>query len=229
MRLRVAANAVLFSWAFALAAVTSVCAACVFYVDRPVAIWAAAHFGFPRPALVGYPWLTMASMFVVLVIAGRSAEGRGLSRLSQALLLSGFALAWGVCTTELLLKPLFGRLQPWEWFARGTYAFQWLSDGNMGSFPSGHSVQMAAIGTVFWNFYPRWRWVYTSVILVVSTALVAGNWHYMSDVIAGLFVGVTAGLVVEAIWSMHYRPTAAAMSTEREDRSQGAQAIVPKD
>jgi len=31
---------------------------------------------------------------------------------------------------------------------------------------------------------------------------VFGNWHYVSDVIAGLFVGVTAGLIVPALWNI---------------------------
>ena len=193
--------AVLVRWIIAFIAVVGICVICVLYLDRPVAALAAAHFGFPRAALLGYPWLTSASMIAVLVIAERSAEGRGLSRLSRALVLSGFALAWGVCTAELLLKPLFGRLPPLEWFTHGAYAFQWFSHADEASFPSGHAVQMAAVGTVFWSAYPRWRWVYASATLVLSVALVAGNWHYTSDVIAGLFVGLTAGMIVQALWS----------------------------
>ena len=196
-----AGPALLVRWTIAFAAVVGICVVCVLYLDRPVAALAAAHFGFPRPALLGYPWLTSASMIAVLVIAERSAEGRGLSRLSRALVLSGFALAWGVCTAELLLKPLFGRLPPLEWFTHGAYAFQWFSHADEASFPSGHAVQMAAVATVFWSAFPGWRWVYGSATLVLSVALIAGNWHYVSDVIAGLFVGLTAGMIVQALWS----------------------------
>jgi membrane-associated phospholipid phosphatase len=181
--------------------VCGACAICIFCVDRSVANWAATLVGFPRPALLDYPWLTLILMFAVLVIAERAAEGRGLSHLSQALFLSGFALAWGVCTTEFVLKPLFGRQPPSEWIAHGIFAFHWFFRTDNGSFPSGHSVQMAAVGTVFWNAYPHWRWAYGAAILLLSAALVAGNWHYVSDVIAGLFVGVTAGLIVEALWN----------------------------
>jgi membrane-associated phospholipid phosphatase len=133
-------------------------------------------------------------------VALRAADGRGLSQSSQALALSGFALAWGVCTTEFLLKPFFQRVPPAEWFAHGTSAVQWFSREDNGSFPSGHAAQLAAVGTILWSAYRRWRWIYVGITLLLSAVLVAGNWHYVSDVIAGLFVGVTAGLIVQGLW-----------------------------
>jgi membrane-associated phospholipid phosphatase len=155
---------------------------------------------FPRPMLVNYPWLTLAAMLAVLVVAGRASTGRGLSRLAQTLVLSGFALAWGVSLTEFVLKPLFGRMPPYEWVTHGTYTFIWLFQTDNGTFPSGHAVQMAAVTTVFWRAYPGWRWLCVGLPLLLSTVFVMGNWHYVSDVIAGLFVGVTAGLVVPMLW-----------------------------
>jgi membrane-associated phospholipid phosphatase len=174
---------------------------CIFFVDRAVAGWAAGLFGFPRPALLNYPWLTLAAMLAILVVAGWAAEGRGISHLSQTLVLSGFALAWGVCTTEFLLKPLFGRQPPAGWVIHGTYVFSWLLPTDNSTFPSGHAVQMAAVATVFWRAYPGWRWLCVGLPLLFSAAFVLGNWHYVSDVIAGLFVGVTAGLIVQALWN----------------------------
>jgi membrane-associated phospholipid phosphatase len=194
-------RALLVRWTAALIVVAGACVLSVHYLDQPVAAAAAAKFGFPRPDLLSYPWLTLALMFAVLVIAERTAEGRSISRMSRALALSGFALAWGVCTTEFLLKPLFGRVPPSDWFVHGTTVFRWLSRADDASFPSGHAVQMAAVATVFWDAYPQWRWVYAGATLVLSMALVVGNWHYLSDVIAGLFVGVTAGLIVQALWN----------------------------
>lgn len=173
---------------------------CILFVDRPVASWAAGFYGFPRPLLLNYPWLTLALMLVVLVIAGRASAGRGVSHLSQTLVLSGFALAWGVCTTEFVLKPIFGRQPPYEWVAHGTYVFSWLFHTDNGTFPSGHAVQMAAVAAVFWRAYPGWRWLCASLPLLFSAVFVLGNWHYVSDVIAGLFVGLTAGVIVQALW-----------------------------
>lgn len=189
-------------WLCAFAAVCAACVFCILFVDRPVAGWAAGMFGFPRPALLNYPWLTLAAMLAILALAGREHQRQGLSKLSQALVLSGFALAWGVCTTEFLLKPLFGRQPPEEWVIHGTYVFSWLLGTENSSFPSGHAVQLAAIATVFWRAYPIWRWLSAGPPLLLSAVFVLGNWHYVSDVIAGLFIGVTAGLIVEALWNM---------------------------
>jgi membrane-associated phospholipid phosphatase len=187
-------------WLCAFAAVSAVCVFCILYVDRPVASWAARFDNVPRPMLVNYPWLTLAAMLAILVIAGRVSRGRGLSVLTQTLMLSGFALAWGVCLTEFVLKPLFGRQPPYEWVAHGTYVFSWLFQTDNGTFPSGHAVQMAAVAAVFWRAYPGWRWLCVGLPLAFSSLFVMGNWHYVSDVIAGLFVGVTAALVVQTLW-----------------------------
>ena len=188
-------------WLGGFAFAAAACAFCVRYIDRPVSSWAGSLFGTPRPELLTYPWLIMAMMFAVLCFAERRAEGRGLSHLAQTLVLAGFALAWGVCTDEFLLKPFFGRMPPVEWLLRGNYYFHWFFKSENGSFPSGHSVQLAAIATVFWSAYPRWRWFYICAIAVLSVCLVAGNWHFVSDVISGLFVGLTAGLIVQALWT----------------------------
>lgn len=188
-------------WLCAFAAVSAACAICILFVDRPVSSWAAGLFGFPRPVLLNYPWLTLAAMFAILAMAGRAAQGRGLSHLARALVLSGFALAWGVCTTEYLLKPVFGRQPPSDWVSHGTYVFSWLFQTDNGTFPSGHAVQLAAVATVFWRAYPGWRWLCIAAPLFFSAVFVLGNWHYVSDVVAGLFLGVTAGLVVQALWN----------------------------
>lgn len=189
-------------WLCAFAAVSAACVFSIFYIDRPVASWAAGVFGFPRPALLNYPWLTLAAMLAILVVAGQAVQRNSLSHLSRTLVLSGFALAWGVCTTEFLLKPMFGRQPPAEWVIHGTYVFSWLLPTDNSSFPSGHAVQMAAVATVFWRAYPPWRRLCVGLPLLFSAVFVFGNWHYVSDVIAGLFVGVTAGLIVPALWNI---------------------------
>jgi membrane-associated phospholipid phosphatase len=196
-------------WLCAFAAVSLACVLCIRFVDRPVSRWTAAEFGFPRPALLNYPWLILAAMLTILAVAGLAVRGRGLSRLSQTLVLASFALAWGVCATDFLLKPLFGRQPPTDWVIHGTYVFSWLFQTDNGTFPSGHAVQMAAVATVFWKAYPRWRWLCAGLPVLLSALFVLGNWHYVSDAIAGLFLGVTAGLMVEALWDGTVRSAAA--------------------
>jgi membrane-associated phospholipid phosphatase len=33
--------------------------------------------------------------------------------------------------------------------------------------------------------------------------LIAGDWHFVSDVIAGTFVGVSAGILAGEVWLAH--------------------------
>jgi len=41
------------------------------------------------------------------------------------------------------------------------------------------------------------------LLMAGMAILVAGDWHYLSDVVGGTFVGVTAGLTTGALWREH--------------------------
>ena len=57
------------------------------------------------------------------------------------------------------------------------------------SFPSGHmSVTLAAM-TCLWFFYPKFRWLYSLIALCVAIGLLLMNYHFLSDVIAGSYLG----------------------------------------
>ena len=46
---------------------------------------------------------------------------------------------------------------------------------------------------VFWICYPRWRLLYVSAASAVGLLLIVGNYHFLSDVIAGAFLGIVVG------------------------------------
>ena len=50
---------------------------------------------------------------------------------------------------------------------------------------------------------PRTRPFMVILLGIGSVALVVGNWHYVGDVIAGAFVGSTAGYVAAELWNRH--------------------------
>jgi membrane-associated phospholipid phosphatase len=54
--------------------------------------------------------------------------------------------------------------------------------------------------TVLWICYPRLRAVYVLLIAVVATGLMGANYHFLSDVIAGGFLGVSIGYFAIALW-----------------------------
>ena len=42
-----------------------------------------------------------------------------------------------------------------------------------------------------WRFYPRWRFLYVTFLVLLAASLIILDFHFLSDVIAGLVVGLT--------------------------------------
>ncbi|MDI1346986.1 MAG: hypothetical protein PSV22_23275, partial [Pseudolabrys sp.] len=62
-----------------------------------------------------------------------------------------------------------------------------------------------AVISVLWMFYPKLRAVYLLVFLAVVIGLIGANYHFLSDIIAGAFVGVSTAWMATALWQA-YRP-----------------------
>lgn len=124
---------------------------------------------------------------------------------------AAFVCSLSVIATEVAkdqLKFLFGRTWPESWtgsnpsFIRdGVYGFNFLQGGgSYQSFPSGHMAAVCAILSVLWLWYPRLKVLWTIVGIVVGAGLVGANYHFLSDVVAGAFLGISAGWLVQSIW-----------------------------
>jgi membrane-associated phospholipid phosphatase len=94
------------------------------------------------------------------------------------------------------LKYAFGRINTREWLhAPQEYGFHWFSGAvRYSGFPSGHMLVVTALVAVVWRFHPRYRPACVGLLLVLALAMIVTNYHFVSDVIAGTYVG----LVVEA-------------------------------
>ncbi len=201
---------------------TALCALCVVVsvalIDRPVATWVHEHLGsqagwftstYLGPPLKFGPFSLMAGpavalaplaalVFVLLAIGasfGRPPAPR--ARLILALCVSVFA------ANEItsFLKGVFGRTWPESWLENNP---SWIRDGVFGfspfhggpawaSFPSGHMAIISAVATVLWAVYPRLKIAWAALVAVVAAGLIGGNYHFVSDVIAGLYLGVGVG------------------------------------
>lgn len=63
------------------------------------------------------------------------------------------------------------------------------------SFPSGHAARAAMLAVMAWGLGPAWfGWTVVLWVPLVSLARVATGVHYLSDILAGLALGVVAGL-----------------------------------
>jgi membrane-associated phospholipid phosphatase len=90
------------------------------------------------------------------------------------------------------LKFVFGRVNPRIWLASHmSDKFHWFHGGKYyDSFPSGHMLVFAALFTALWRFYPRCRSIFAWLALLLAAALVATDYHFVSDVIAGAYLGL---------------------------------------
>lgn len=182
------------------------------WLDRPIALF------FHRPGqrspdswwamLTHIPNPLIPAAIVAFVILGLRAV---MKRTLPAYQAAGFVCSVGVIVTEVTkekLKFLFGRSWPESWMGNnpsfirdGVYEFHFMQGGGaFNAFPSGHMATSCAVLAVLWLMYPRFKLLYLVAGLGVGAGLVAANYHFLGDVIAGAFVGGFVGWLAAAVW-----------------------------
>lgn len=213
---RIAAVRGLWIWLASLIATTTIVAISVQWVDRPIA--RLVHLGPRTPHSGIWEWLTHIpnpliplALVTFIVLGLRALIGRSLSNHQAA----AFVCSLSVIFTETAkdqLKFLFGRTWPESWMGNnpsfirdGVYGFNFFHGGAAyQSFPSGHMASACAVLSVLWIWYPRLNVLWAIAGLVVGAGLVGTNYHFLSDVIAGGFLGISTGLLVRSIWKMKF-------------------------
>jgi membrane-associated phospholipid phosphatase len=200
------------NWSLGLLGTTVAVIVSYLWLDRPIA--QVAHDELQRfhlfEKLTHIPdALTPLAVVAVLVLGLRGLTRQPLSRFQSVLLLSGASLAV-VMILKVQLKLAFGRSWPETWmrnnpsFIRdGAYGFHpFHGGGAYASFPSGHAAMICTVMTVLWICYPRFRPVYGLCMAAVAVGLVGANFHFLSDVIAGGFLGISAGWIGVSLWEI---------------------------
>ena len=98
---------------------------------------------------------------------------------------------------KTVLQFAFGRTNTRLWLNTGApLQFNWFNGAGIGCFPSGHMTVFAAFGVAIWYIYPRYGRLAAVVLVLLGTALIATGYHFLSDVIAGAYIGflVTYGI-----------------------------------
>jgi membrane-associated phospholipid phosphatase len=184
----------------------------ILWVDRPVASFAHNHFRYlvrePVAELSHFPNpLFILALILSVILMLRIIFGRSLSW-HQANI---FVCSLGVVITEetkSILKFIFGRTWPETWvdnnpsFIRDdVYGFHFMHGGiAYQSFPSGHMAAACTVIAVVWIRYPQFRQLCVVAGLLVGMGLVGGNYHFLSDVVVGAFVGLSIGWIAIASW-----------------------------
>jgi membrane-associated phospholipid phosphatase len=106
-----------------------------------------------------------------------------------------FALTGTVLPLSFLAKTIlkfgFGRMETRKWLSDPTlYGFHWFNGGEgFNGFPSGHMLVFTPLFVALWHFYPRFRFFYAVALSGLGIALITTNYHFLSDVIAGAYIG----------------------------------------
>ena len=176
--------------------------AAIYFIDDPVARyvhtlpWAQSL----RSPALGLPVLVALSGIAVVLGAAIAANGHSLSKFVETLIIASFGLTFSVCIVEFILKRIFGRETPGEFLQNGIDTFRWFQGLPTNSFPSGHAVQIVSVGVIFLMAYPRFRTAWFSLMGLGLVVLVLGNWHFVSDVIAGVTFGAVGGIATMTLW-----------------------------
>jgi membrane-associated phospholipid phosphatase len=187
-------------WLLALALCVAAVGVCIAYVDRPLAEWSEAHVRhtefWTALNLALYPFLliVVAALFFLLGCGISLISGRPLRPWTGIPILCSWATMWAIAS-EIILKRIFGRGWADPTFVRDRlYGFHFLhGETHWDAFPSGTATVSFAILAVLWILKPRWRAAGTATVALLCAAVVIGNYHWLSDVIAGGFLGVTIG------------------------------------
>jgi membrane-associated phospholipid phosphatase len=206
-------------------------------LDRPIAWFAHAYLKsipvfepltyIPEPL----PGVATALVFVVGVMILSDRPAARWQRVAVAWSLS--ILATVVIVRQF--KFVFGRTWPETW-SQGNpslvhdnaFGFHFLQPphGNWyTSFPSGHTAAICAAAAVLWVCYPRLRAVYGLAVAAVVVGLIGSNFHFVSDIIAGGFVGTTVALVALRLAGLS--PAKSGMETTRPPEATGAPPLTP--
>ena len=75
-----------------------------------------------------------------------------------------------------------------------------LSSSLTSSFPSGHAAAVFSSLAVLDKEFPKFKWFWVCFsVLVVFSRLYLGM-HYLTDVVTGIMIGYSIGLIVVILW-----------------------------
>lgn len=105
-----------------------------------------------------------------------------------------------------ILKELFGRTNTRYWLLHPyQFGFHWFhGGGDFSSFPSGHMAVFTALMLAVGRYFPRLRPVCAALLFILALALIVTQYHFFSDLVAGVCLGVTVhALTIRGLSALH--------------------------
>ena len=193
-------------WSVSLVACVAMVAFSFLRMDVPAALyfWNVGHLRSPLNVVFGSTVILAAESAVILfMVLARLVRGH-ISVFGETLAIACLVSMCAYVVNDHVLKVFFGVPNPTEVVGGAGHSFNfWMGSGNS-SFPSGHMVLAGAFAGVFMRLYKSGiRILFSVMLLIAAGLLLIGDWHFLSDIIAGAFLGATAGILAGEGWAAH--------------------------
>lgn len=192
-------------WFLTFAACAAAAAFCFKEIDVPLArhLWRVGRHLSPLNATFGATViLSVESAVLLTLLVTRLMRGH-ISRFAETLAIACLASICAYEVNDQVLKPIFGVQTPAAVVHGARHALNFARGFGYSSFPSGHMMLAGAFAGVFMRLYRASIRPLCALLLLAAALLVIGDWHFVSDVIMGAFLGVTAGMLAGEGWAVH--------------------------
>jgi membrane-associated phospholipid phosphatase len=196
---------VIWIWALSLVGCAAVVAFLFVRIDVPTALrfWNAGRLLSPLNEGFGATVILSAESAVILfTVLARLVRGH-ISVFGETLAIACLASMCAYVINDHVLKVFFGVPNPTDVIHGARHSFNlWMGSENS-SFPSGHMALAGAFAGVFMRLYKASIWPLSALLLLAAVLLLVGDWHFLSDIIAGAFLGTSAGTLAGEGWAVH--------------------------
>jgi len=186
-------------WFAALAATTILCSLCILYLDVPIARLFLVNY--EKFTVIGYVFRSRFLIFLITcmilsLLIMRIIRGH-IPQIGETLAVAGLSAISAFLINDFVLKRIFSRQYVLEFFSHPINSGFQLFAGDINSgFPSGHAVLVSAALFVVARVYCRMLPLIVMTLSIIGAVLLFGDWHFLSDILAGMFVGASAGTLV---------------------------------
>ena len=146
--------------------------------------------------------LSAESAVILFTVFARLVRGH-VSVFSETLAIACLVSMCAYVVNDHVLKVFFGVPNITDVMHGAGHRFNiWMGSDNS-SFPSGHMVLAGAFAGFFMKFYKASIRLFSALLLIAAGLLLVGGWHFLSDIIAGAFLGTSAGILAGEGWAAH--------------------------
>ncbi|OGM20828.1 hypothetical protein A2863_01650 [Candidatus Woesebacteria bacterium RIFCSPHIGHO2_01_FULL_38_9b] len=133
-------------------------------------------------------WIMFAGLIFMWVIDGRIKREQALHALLATL------LSWVI---TMMIKSLLPSARPY--IDNGTIPLTLTTPNAYSSFPSAHAAIAFAMATSLWVHNKKLGSKFIILAMLVSFGRILSNVHYLSDVFAGIVIGIASAFVTKRL------------------------------